>query len=247
MKFLTKKWTVRIILHMIDFTMSSTWLAYRNNMTELGEPKNYILYYFSFRLSIANTLIHGLLKKPSPSPSLAEDENDEPPSNHRVTTYIPHQARQMPGMVGDRNHRRRCRNEKCSAFTTVQSVLFNDDDDHGVHDGDHGDDPHDGRDDGGDHDVHDGHDDGGDRDVHDGRGGGHGDHDDDALPVTFNDDDDHDAHDDDHGDDPHDGRDDDGDHDARDGHDDGGDHDVHDGRGGGHGDHDGHDDDALLQ
>ncbi|GFY53910.1 hypothetical protein TNIN_176301 [Trichonephila inaurata madagascariensis] len=143
MKFLTKKWTVQIILHMIDFTMSSTWLAYRNNMTELGEPKNYILYYFSFRLSIANTLMHGLLKKPSSSPSLAEDENDEPPSNH--------------------------------------TVLFNDDDDHGAHDGDHGDDPHDGRDDGGDHDVRDGHDDGGDRDVHDGRGGGHGDHDDDVL------------------------------------------------------------------
>ncbi|GFU63508.1 hypothetical protein TNCV_1000611 [Trichonephila clavipes] len=30
------------------------------------------------RLSIANTLIHGLLKKPSPTSSLAEDENDEP-------------------------------------------------------------------------------------------------------------------------------------------------------------------------
>ncbi|GFY41264.1 hypothetical protein TNIN_343831 [Trichonephila inaurata madagascariensis] len=48
-------------------------------MTELGEPKKDILYYFAFRLSIANTLIHGLLKKSSPTPSLAEDENDEPP------------------------------------------------------------------------------------------------------------------------------------------------------------------------
>ncbi|XP_035224597.1 uncharacterized protein LOC118197198 [Stegodyphus dumicola] len=126
MKHRTKKWTVRVILHMIDFTMSSAWLAYRNTMTELGEPKKNILDYFAFRLSIANTLIHGLLKKPSPTPSLAEDENDEPPPKRRVTTCIPHQAarnneaRHMPEMVGDRTHRSRCRNENCSALTNVQ-------------------------------------------------------------------------------------------------------------------------------
>ncbi|GFS39307.1 hypothetical protein TNIN_379361 [Trichonephila inaurata madagascariensis] len=51
----------------------------RNNMTELGESKKDFLYYFAFRLSIANTLIHGSLKKLSPTPSLAEDENNEPP------------------------------------------------------------------------------------------------------------------------------------------------------------------------
>ncbi|GFY66989.1 hypothetical protein TNIN_302151 [Trichonephila inaurata madagascariensis] len=66
--------------------MSSAWLAYRNNMTELGEPKKNILYYFVFRLSIANTLIHGLLKKPSPTPSLAEDEKDEPPPKAASST-----------------------------------------------------------------------------------------------------------------------------------------------------------------
>ncbi|GFY11069.1 uncharacterized protein TNCV_4470551 [Trichonephila clavipes] len=95
---------------MIDFTMSSAWLAYRNNMTELGEPKKDILNYFAFRLSVANTLIYGLLKKPYPTPSLAEDENDEPLPKRRVTTCIPRQAahnneaRHMPEIVGDRNH-----------------------------------------------------------------------------------------------------------------------------------------------
>ncbi|GFU82231.1 DDE_Tnp_1_7 domain-containing protein [Trichonephila clavipes] len=79
MKFRIKKWTVRVILHMVDFTMSSAWLTYRNNMTELGEPEKDILYYFAFRLNIPNTLIHGLLKKPFRLPSLAEDENDKPP------------------------------------------------------------------------------------------------------------------------------------------------------------------------
>ncbi|GFY37009.1 hypothetical protein TNIN_149821 [Trichonephila inaurata madagascariensis] len=62
-------------------------------------------------LGIANTLIHGLLKKPSPTSSLAEYENDEPSPKSRVTTSIPHQAthnneaRHMPERVGDRNHR----------------------------------------------------------------------------------------------------------------------------------------------
>ncbi|GFY63478.1 hypothetical protein TNIN_335831 [Trichonephila inaurata madagascariensis] len=90
--------------------MSNAWLAYRNNMTELGEPKKDILYYFTFRLSTANTLIHGLLKKPSPTPSQAEDENNEPLQNAelRLAFHIKQhnkEARHMPEMVGDRNHR----------------------------------------------------------------------------------------------------------------------------------------------
>ncbi|GFY63302.1 hypothetical protein TNIN_176911 [Trichonephila inaurata madagascariensis] len=58
----------------------------------------------------------------SPTPSLAEGENNEPSK----TTCIPHQAAHtneaghMPEMVGDRNHQSRCRDEKCSALTTVQ-------------------------------------------------------------------------------------------------------------------------------
>ncbi|GFR04502.1 DDE_Tnp_1_7 domain-containing protein [Trichonephila clavata] len=107
MKDQTKKWTVRIILHGVDFTMSS---AYRNSMTALREHKKDILDYFALRINISSSLIHGLLKKPSPTPSLAEDENDEPPPKRRVTTCIPHQAarnkeaRHMPEMVGDRTH-----------------------------------------------------------------------------------------------------------------------------------------------
>ncbi|GFU76433.1 uncharacterized protein TNCV_4172691 [Trichonephila clavipes] len=49
-----------------DFSAPTQWGMRRNNMTELGEPKKDILYYLHFSLSIANTLIHGLLKKPSP-------------------------------------------------------------------------------------------------------------------------------------------------------------------------------------
>ncbi|GFX54384.1 hypothetical protein TNCV_3824831 [Trichonephila clavipes] len=77
-------------------------------MVELGEPKMDILDYFAFRLSIASALIHGLLKKLSPTPSLAEKENDELLPKRRVTTYIPHQTawnkeyRHVPEMVWDR-------------------------------------------------------------------------------------------------------------------------------------------------
>ncbi|GFU56786.1 DDE_3 domain-containing protein [Trichonephila clavipes] len=39
-----------------------------------------------------NKYTHGLLKKPSSTPSLAEDENDEPPPKLRDMTCIPHQA-----------------------------------------------------------------------------------------------------------------------------------------------------------
>ncbi|GFY70835.1 hypothetical protein TNIN_493241 [Trichonephila inaurata madagascariensis] len=63
----------------MDSTSHSTYdgLYHVECMTELGEPED-ILDYFAF--SIENARIHGLLKKPSPTPSLAEDEYDEPPS-----------------------------------------------------------------------------------------------------------------------------------------------------------------------
>ncbi|GFS61086.1 hypothetical protein TNCV_4955981 [Trichonephila clavipes] len=69
-----------------------------------------VIYFIPIVLSIACTLIYGLLKKPSPTPSLVEDKNDEYPPKRRVMTCIPHQAarnkeaRYMPQMVGDRTH-----------------------------------------------------------------------------------------------------------------------------------------------
>ncbi|GFS81093.1 transposable element Tc3 transposase [Trichonephila clavipes] len=66
-----------------------------------------------------------LTDKPSPTPSLAEDETDEPNQKRRVTTCVSHQAAHdneathIPEMVEDRNHRSRCRNKKCTALTTV--------------------------------------------------------------------------------------------------------------------------------
>ncbi|GFV00922.1 transposable element Tcb2 transposase [Trichonephila clavipes] len=50
------------------------------------------------------------IEEASPTPSLAEDENDEPPPKRRVTTCIRHQVarnnepRHIPELVGDRNH-----------------------------------------------------------------------------------------------------------------------------------------------
>ncbi|GFU49099.1 hypothetical protein TNCV_2310451 [Trichonephila clavipes] len=88
MKHRSKKWAERVILQMINFTMLSAWLEYRRGMTELGEPEKDFLDYFAFRLSTASTLIHGLLKKPSPTPSLAEDENNEPPRKSRLAFHI---------------------------------------------------------------------------------------------------------------------------------------------------------------
>ncbi|GFT30090.1 hypothetical protein TNCV_715491 [Trichonephila clavipes] len=87
---------------------------------------------------------------------------------------------------GQKGKRRHIPSNTFAPQRQPRSLLFNDDDDHDVHDDDRGDDRHDGRDDGGDHDVRDGHDDGGDRGVHDGHDDGddhdaHDGHDDDAL------------------------------------------------------------------
>lgn len=65
-------------------------------------------------------------RNPSSTPTLSDDEGDEPPTKRRATICIPHEAAQskdakhMPKIIGDRAHRSRCRNNKCSALTTVR-------------------------------------------------------------------------------------------------------------------------------
>ncbi|KAI5729626.1 uncharacterized protein LOC113470724 [Diaphorina citri] len=54
----TKKWTVRTIVHMIDFAVAAGWIMYRRDMIAQNTPRNRIMDLLDFKLSIKNHLIH---------------------------------------------------------------------------------------------------------------------------------------------------------------------------------------------
>ncbi|GBM29756.1 PiggyBac transposable element-derived protein 1 [Araneus ventricosus] len=130
MKNWTKKWTVRVILHMINFAVSSAWIAYRHKMEAAGALKKDIFYYFHFRLNVATTLIYGTKQSQQRIATISSSdesiEDSEPPARRRIPACMPHDSarkkdvRHMPEMVGDRIHRSKCRMPKCNALTTVR-------------------------------------------------------------------------------------------------------------------------------
>ncbi|GBN42504.1 hypothetical protein AVEN_53567-1 [Araneus ventricosus] len=111
----TKKWTVRVILHMIDFAVSSAWIAYRHKMEAAGALKKDIFDYFHFRLNVATTLIYGVKQSQQRIATISSSdesiEDSELPAIRRIPACMPHDSarkkdvRHMPEMVGDRIHR----------------------------------------------------------------------------------------------------------------------------------------------
>lgn len=58
----TRKWTVRLIMHMIDFAVAASWIEYRRDQTALKTAKKDVLDYLDFRCSVAQDLIHNELE-----------------------------------------------------------------------------------------------------------------------------------------------------------------------------------------
>lgn len=64
----TKKWTIRVIMHMIDFSIAAGWIEYKRDQTELGTRKRDILDLIHFREEYAQYLAYGTLE-------VSEDED----------------------------------------------------------------------------------------------------------------------------------------------------------------------------
>ena len=54
----TRKWTVRVMHHFVDFVIASCWIEYQTAAKENGWRKKHILPYFQFKLDVAENLIY---------------------------------------------------------------------------------------------------------------------------------------------------------------------------------------------
>ncbi|KAG8315283.1 hypothetical protein J6590_074018 [Homalodisca vitripennis] len=116
----TKKWTIRVIMHMIDFSIAAGWVEYRRDQNELGTRKRDILDLMQFREKYAHYLAYG-----------TKEESDDDDSNFESTLPPPRKKPRVshpPDVLRTKNTlhlpemptpatKNRCRLPGCSANT----------------------------------------------------------------------------------------------------------------------------------
>lgn len=60
----TRKWTLRVIMHFVDLSLTAAWMEYRRDSMTKGIPKNKILDSMNFRIQVAKTLLAVQQDKP---------------------------------------------------------------------------------------------------------------------------------------------------------------------------------------
>lgn len=83
----SKKWTLRIFAHFLDFALSASWIEYKKDCVHNKLPEKEILDLLAFRMSVARCLIHETSrvtpKRGRPSANFKAQECDEPQTSKR--------------------------------------------------------------------------------------------------------------------------------------------------------------------
>ena len=117
----TKKWTIRVILHMFDMAVTNAWLQYRADKLQKGVPLKKVKQLRLFKLDYGKNLIESG-KTAAESSDDSEESDTEPgpsgfipqPSKRRRTSGAGH----MPQL--HHNLYKRCRQSGCRSKTNVE-------------------------------------------------------------------------------------------------------------------------------
>lgn len=119
----TKKWTVRVILHMFDMAITNSWLKYRSDKLKKGQKLKSIKQLRLFKIDFGKTLIENGSEKQNEASSQSEESDDETsvtsrfvpqPSKRKRTNRSDH----MPQL--HHNIYKRCRFQGCRSKTNVE-------------------------------------------------------------------------------------------------------------------------------
>lgn len=125
--FKTRKWTLKVILHLFDMAVVNSWMEYRCDFKALN-PKKKPMDLLDFRLNLGEYLISSGPKRPMPS---NDDTGDEEPEEGEMTkkkkmpTSLPCSDKRYDGyqhwpMNDDLKHPLRCRMEGCDSRSRVR-------------------------------------------------------------------------------------------------------------------------------
>lgn len=82
----SRKWTVRTIMHMMDFAVAAGWIMYRRQMVAMETPRNKIMDILDFKISIKNELIY---RVPVPEKTDPDSDFEPRPKKSRARVQQP--------------------------------------------------------------------------------------------------------------------------------------------------------------
>lgn len=125
--FKTKKWTLKVILHLFDMVIVNSWMEYKEDFTDKKKKPMDLL---DFRLSLGEYLISsGPKEHPMPDINADNDEisEEEPPRKKKTPSTMPCEDKRYDGyqhwpINEDLKHPLRCRLENCDSRSRVKCV-----------------------------------------------------------------------------------------------------------------------------
>lgn len=123
----SRKWTLRLIFHAVDFAIVNSWLEYRRDCNKLCIPKKNVLDLMQFRMRVAEGLIKvGKVvsrKRGRPSSDSSSPRDEKSPRNEKSrheckpTREVRMDATDhMPHLDGNKEGKR-CKYAKCNRKT----------------------------------------------------------------------------------------------------------------------------------
>lgn len=129
----TKKWTVRVILHMLDVAATNCWIEYKTEVERSQSDRKNMLKMVEFKLRLAEQLIEeGSSLDQNRSSTLSDDDDDDvaagPAGSGRQACRVPvpplkrrqENAKHMPEMDSGKASYHRCRLPGCQKLARVK-------------------------------------------------------------------------------------------------------------------------------
>lgn len=124
----TRKWTLKVIIHMLDLVCVNSWLQYRVDCKNSEVPRKDILQLLDFRMSIGEALI----SSPKGKPYEESDESDanEIPSKRYRPASTPCKDKRLDNFahwptVDNLRNARNCRRKECNKRTRTRCKKCN--------------------------------------------------------------------------------------------------------------------------
>lgn len=123
--FKTRKWTIKLVVHLLDLSIVNSWLIYREDCRANKYPKKKIMDLLKFRMAVAESLT----ASPDRKRRDEEEEEDQQPQQKKLKIYTP-----SPKPIEDKRYDgydhwpvvdniispRSCRLETCSSRTKTR-------------------------------------------------------------------------------------------------------------------------------
>lgn len=87
--FRTRKWTWKVILHFLDFSVVNSWMLYMRDAKANKAPRKRVHDLLSFRLAVYEWLVHSTKESGNAVLSESEESGDEEPPVKRSKFYNP--------------------------------------------------------------------------------------------------------------------------------------------------------------